>query len=144
MSRQTDLSRPTRQSTRMGWQRLLRPRAIITLTVALITLLSATVAFGQASVSYDLACRSLITASSGTIRGGNFGVTASSGLPIVPPQDSDTAPTYAIRSTDYGVRAGFLPSYPTTQSATINTPDQIYVQHLPLLYKVLYIIRGGC
>ena len=145
MSRQTDLSHPPQRSMRIGWPRLPRPRAIISLTVAFITLLSATVALGQASENFDLACRSLITASSGTITGGNFGVTAALGLPIVPPQDSDTAPTYAIRSTDYGVRAGFLPGYPTAQTSTAtNTPAQTYVQHLPLLYKVVYIIRGGC
>ena len=139
---------PLRLVRRLAWGRLRsRSRALIALVVTLFTLLSATVAFAQASSNFDLACRSLMTAGSSTMTGGNFGVTAALGMSIVPPRGPETPPTYAVRSTSYGVRAGFLPGYPNGQSAlaaSVETPDQSFVQHLPLLYKVVYLIRGGC
>jgi len=121
--------------------------------VAVITLLTATVAIAQSSQNFDLACRSIIAAGGRVSTGGNFAVIGALGGPIVPPKDSDTAPTYAVRSANFGVRAGFLPAYPNGQSAAVagadyqTTPahsEQTVIQRLPLLYKALYIIRGGC
>jgi hypothetical protein len=130
-------------------QRLRRGRAPIILIVALIALLSATVAIGQASQNFDLACRSILTGAGGTIAGGNFAAIGAFGLPMVPPKDSETAPTYAVRSPSFALRGGFLPGYPNgagTVSATTMTvlPEQELVQRLPIIVKMLRIVRGGC
>jgi hypothetical protein len=123
---------------------------MITLAV-LFALLSATAVIGQNSQNFDLACRSILSAGGGNITGGNFGVIGALGMPIVPPKDSDTAPTYAIRGGNFAVRAGFLPGYPNQPDATVAdaavapaVPEQDFVQRLPLINKVRILIRGGC
>lgn len=132
-------------------QRRLRPRAraLIVAIVALLALLSATVAIGQSSQDFDLACRGIL-ASGGTVSsGGSFAVIGAFGIPFAPPKNSDTTPTYAVRSNDFAVRGGFLPGYPTGHNiaATGNAPTidaQTNFQHLPWITKVGRIIRGGC
>jgi hypothetical protein len=134
-------------------QRLRRVRVLITVAVATFTLLSGTIAFGQASQDFDLACRSILTAGGGVSTNANYALIGALGVPIVPPKDSDTSPTYAVRSASYGLRAGFLPGYPNGQSAAVvetsqqDAPaldEQTIIQHLPRISKVLFIIRGGC
>lgn len=124
-----------------------RRRLLITLIATVTALLTTTVAIAQYAQDFDLACRSNFTASSGTITGGNFGVISAMGLPMVPPADSSTAPTYSARSSSFAIRAGFLPVYAPPQalrSSPINLPDLAFVQRLPRLYKVAYFIRFGC
>ena len=131
-----------RQSQRRGRIRL---HVLVALLALTITFVSAKAAFAQFSQNFDLACRSIMTAGGGVMRGGNFAVIGALGLPMVPPADSSTAPTYAVRSTNYGVRAGFLPGYPNGQGQTMTPPvivNKNFVQRLPLLYKVAYIVRG--
>ncbi|MCC6455170.1 MAG: hypothetical protein IT328_09535 [Caldilineaceae bacterium] len=134
-------------------RRLRRVRVLIAIAVATVTLLSGTIAFGQASQDYDLACRGLLTGGGGAIASANYAVTGAFGIPVAPPRDSQTSPTYAVRSASYGLRAGFLPAYPTGQAATVAetsqqrspaSDEQATIQRLPLIFKVLYIVRGGC
>ena len=130
---------------------LRRGRAAIITAVTLLALLSATVAIGQSSQDFDLACRGII-ASGGTVSsGGNFAVIDAFGIPFAPPQNSDTSPTYGIRSADFAVRGGFLPGYPRGQSVTAATAgtaptigSQTNVQRLPFIPNLRAIIRGGC
>lgn len=136
------------------WRKLRRSRAYLVTLVAMIALLSATVAIGQASENFDLACRSIISSGNQTISnpGANFAVIGTLGLPMVPVKDSDTAPTYTIRNATHAVRAGFLPGYPNGQRVAIaeetinaaNAPDQLNQQRLPIIFKVGRLVRGGC
>lgn len=139
------------------WRNLRQSRGYLFALVTMLALLSATVAIGQSSQDFDLACRSIISSGNQTITnpGANFGVIATLGQPIAAPKDSDTAPTYSIRNTTHAVRTGFLPGYPTSQRIAIaeetinaNAPDAIdqggYQQRLPLLFKVARVVRGGC
>jgi hypothetical protein len=132
---------------RQPWR---RGQTLILACAALIALLSTTVAIAQSSANFDLACRSILASGGGISSGDNFAVIAVLGLPMVPPQNSDTAPTYAVRSADFGVRAGFLPGYPNQQSATVVTQsapaarEETFIQRLPWLLRVQYIVRGGC
>jgi hypothetical protein len=128
-------------------------RLFIAIAVATLTLLSGTIAFGQASQDYDLACRGLLTGGGRVSTSANYAVTGALGIPIIPPRDSQTSPTYAVRSASYGLRAGFLPAYPTGQTTAVaetsqqTTPvldEQATIQRLPLIFKMLYIVRGGC
>lgn len=143
---------PTGKLQRGKLHSLRYPQAFIIMAVALIALLSATVAIGQASQNYDLACRSILSAAGHTSWNATHAVTGALGMPIVPPRDSELNPTYAIRSTNFGLRAGFLPGYPSDLNAGTNgtseeaTPAQgdMLVQRLPIISKTLYIIRGGC
>ena len=128
-------------------------RLLIVLAVAVLTLVAASVAIGQVSLNYDLACRGMLTAGGGVNTTNDFAVVGSLGVPIIPPKDSDTTPTYAVRSADFAVRGGFLPAYPNGQRATLvtnagesepATGEQALVQHLPIVRKAMRIIRGGC
>lgn len=150
----THLQQPQNQqkSTHVP-QRLRRLRALIAIVVATITLLSGTIAFGQASQDYDLACRGILTAGGQTSASATHAVTGALGVPVVPPRDSEISPTYAVRSTDYALRAGFLPAYPNGQAAAVAATsqqaapaidEQATIQRLPIIFKVLHIIRGGC
>lgn len=127
-----------------GWRQ--RIRTISLLLVALITMLTATVAFGQAAQDFDLACRSRMNGGGGISVGGNFGVLAAIGEPIAPQAETATLPTYSARSADFGLRAGFLPGYPTGTTAVTSAsdPDQSFVSRLPILYNIVRIVRGGC
>lgn len=166
------LTRPFAQLHTLSqhWRNLRRSRAYLVALIAILTTLSATVAIGQSSDSFDLACRSIISAGNQTMTnsGASFGVIGTLGLPMVPPKDSDTNPTYTIRNATHGVRAGFLPGYPNGQrvaiaeeiidgsnseaalatvDATGSAPtiiDQSHQQRLPLIFKVVRVIRGGC
>ena len=134
-----------RQALKRGQQRRLSWRYHMTILVAVITLFTVTEAYAQFSQDFDLACRSIMTGGGGVTSGGNFAVIGALGLPMVPPADSASAPTYSVRSTNFGVRAGFLPGYPNGD-APVSAPPTIiekdFVQRLPLLFKVAYIIRG--
>lgn len=128
-----------------GQQRRLSLRYLLTILVAVITLFTATEAYAQFSQDFDLACRSIMTGGGGVTSGGNFAIIGVLGLPMVPPADSASAPTYSVRSTSFGVRAGFLPGYPNGDAPVAAPPNIIekdFVQRLPLLFKVAYIIRG--
>jgi hypothetical protein len=133
-------------------QRLRRGRALIVVAVALTSLLVATVAIGQASQNFDLACRGMLAAGGLVTSNSNFAVIGAVGSPIIPPADSTTAPTYAVRSTNFGVRAGFLPAYPNgvtaeaalQPSAAVHPAQGDGFVRLPLLFKVGRIIRGDC
>lgn len=143
---------PKRQVATLGFRRPLgRVRTLIITLAAILAMLSATIVIGQSSQDFDLACRSIMSAGGGAITGGNFGVIAALGLPIVPPKDSETAPTYAIRGGNFAVRTGFLPGYPNQPGATTvdaaaapAVPEQDFVQRLPLINKVRILVRGGC
>jgi MFS family permease len=114
----------------------------------MLALLSATVAIAQASQDFDLACRIFPSGGGGTITGGQFAVTGALGSSIVPPRESETNPTYSVRSANYGLRGGFLPGYPTGQSfavTEVTVPSQsLFNQFLPTLYRVGDFVRGGC
>jgi hypothetical protein len=134
-------------------QRLRRGRTLIVIAVALVSLLAATVAIGQVSQNYDLACRGMLVAGGTVSAIGNYAVIGAMGSPIIPPADSTTPPTYAVRSANYAMRAGFLPAYPTggtaADSATLqqNAPDgsdQAASLRLPRVFSVGRIIRGTC
>ena len=143
---------PTQAATQPGHlQRLRRGRILLLIAMTLVSLLAATVAIGQVSRDFDLACRGLLLAGGRVTSGGNFAIVGAMGAPIIPPKDSETTPTYAVRSASYGVRAGFLPAYPNDASADAalehSDPlrsDQDIVQRLPILYKIGPLIRGGC
>lgn len=133
------------------WRNVRRSKAYLITLVAMLTILSATVAIGQSSANFDLACRSIISSGNQTMTnpGANLAVIGTLGLPLVPPKDSDTTPTYAIRNATHAVRAGFLPGYPNQaiDIAAADAPaslDQGYQQRLPMLFKALRIVRGGC
>jgi hypothetical protein len=128
-------------------------RTLIVGVLALLALLSATVAIGQSSNDFDLACRGILASGGRVVESGDFAMTGTLGVPIVPPKDSATAPTYAVRSNNYGVRAGFLPAYPNGQRAAVagtaqeSAPaysEQQMVQRLPIIEKFVRIVRGGC
>lgn len=129
------------------WKRFRRSRTYIIVLVATIAILASGVAIGQASQNYDLACRSVMTGGGGTVTSANYGVIAALGMPMVPPADA-TPPTYSVRSANYGLRAGFLPGYPTGVAATADSPsfiDQLTnITRLPLLFKEGSIVRSGC
>ncbi len=150
-SQQRQEAHDPQPATRGNWQWLRRGRSLVIALVTMLTLLSAAVAIGQVSQDYDLACRGLVASGGGVTSSGNFAVIGALGIPFAPPKNSDTAPTYAVRSADFAVRGGFLPGYPNGQSAGIadtgTTPtnsEQATVQHLPLIFKMRRIIRGGC
>ncbi len=127
-----------------------RGRTLIIAIIAGVALLSATVAIGQSSQDFDLACRSIIAAGGAVTSGGDFALIGTLGVPIAPAKESETAPTYAVRSTDFGLRAGFLPAYPNGQRATVaaqrvpSSSEQAFVQRLPIVFKMIHLIRGGC
>jgi len=132
-------------------QQLKRGQTLIVTVVALLTLLSATVAIGQASQDYDLACRSIMSGGGRIIGAGNFGVNGALGIAIAAPNDGSSPPTYSVHSADYGLRAGFLPGYPTGQAATAavatiapNQGDPQAVVHMPIIYGMIVAVRGGC
>jgi hypothetical protein len=114
----------------------------------MLALVSATVAIAQASQDFDLACRLFPSGGGGTITGGQYAVTGALGSSIVPLRESETNPTYSVRSTNYGLRGGFLPGYPIGQNSAITevtVPAQTpFNQFLPTLYKVGAFVRGGC
>jgi hypothetical protein len=141
---QNPLTRMLQQCAHRGLRRI---RALILALATLVALLSATIAIGQASLDFDLACRSEMTATSVVASDSNFGVISALGLAVVPPRDSETQPTYSVRSADFGVRAGFLPGYADSESAAVaNTeiPNQPFVQYLPVVHRVVRMVRGGC
>jgi hypothetical protein len=130
---------------------LRRARALALIVVTTVALLSATVAIGQASLAYDLACRSVISGGGGIVSGGVYGLHGTLGVPIAPPKEAELAPTYAVRSADFGLRAGFLPGYSNALSVSkagvseaSASPDQAFVQRLPWVTKFGRIVRGGC
>jgi hypothetical protein len=129
------------------WQRLRRSRAYLLVLVGLIAMLTATVAIGQVSQNYALACRSLFTAGSGTMTNSNYGIIAALGMPIVPPADGNP-PTYSVRGGNFALRAGFLPGYPTSVAASAESPSLLeqfsnFVR-LPLIFKGGAIVGGEC
>lgn len=128
-------------------------RRLTVLAVAGLALLAASVAIGQVSQDFDLACRGIITATGGASLSSNFAITGALGVPIAPPKETDTNPTYTVRSADYAVRGGFLPAYPNAQSAAVAAVDSQsapaiieadVIQRLPFVRKTMRIIRGGC
>ena len=134
-------------------QWLRRWRVFVMSAVTLFALFAASVAIGQVSQSYDLVCRGMLTSGGRVSTDDNFAIIGALGVPVVPPKASDTSPTYAVRSTDYAVRGGFLPAYPNGQAAVVaadgsqSVPDiseQAMVQHMPIIRKAIRIIRGGC
>lgn len=141
-------------STRSVLRQLRRGRAFIVMAAALVSLLVATVAIGQASQNFDLACRGMLTAGGLVSTSGNYAVIGAMGSPIIPPTDSSTPRTYAVRSNSFAVRAGFLSAYPNDVSAADTATIQQsppagieqggFLQHLPLLAKAGQIIRGTC
>lgn len=132
--------------TRTTAARSIRTLAVV--LVGVVTLLSATVAFAQVSKDYDIACRSWLTATGGTISNGTVSLSGALGVPIAPPRDSELTPTYSVRSPSYGLRGGFLPGYPTglhKPSVKLEPPAQgNFVQRLPIIYKVMFVVRFGC
>jgi hypothetical protein len=141
---------PTKHAAR---HRLRRWRISVVLAVTFFALFAASVAIGQVSQSYDLACRGMLTAGGRVSATNDFAIIGALGVPVVPPKDSNTSPTYAVRSTDYAVRGGFLPAYPNGQAAEVaadaaqSAPaisEQATVQRLPIVRKAMRIIRGGC
>lgn len=139
------LARPAHFSKPSPRRARIRLRVLVALLALTIPFVSTKDAFAQFSQDFDLACRTIMTAGGSVIRGGSFAVNGALGLPMVPPADSGTAPTYAVRSTNYGVRAGFLPGYPNGDGPAVTPPvivNKNFVQRLPLLFKVAYIVRG--
>ncbi len=144
---------PQKSRQQIAMRLLRRWRQLTLLVVAGLALLAASVAIGQASQNYDLACRSILTATGGTTVSSNFAVTGALGIPIAPPKESNTNPTYAIRSADYAVRGGFLPAYPNEQSAAVTVSaaqsepvmsEAGVIQRFPFIRKMTRIVRGGC
>lgn len=142
--------KPTQQ---VAMRHLQRWRQLTLLMVAGLALLAASVAIGQASQNYDLACRGILTATGGTTMSSNLAVTGALGNSIVPPKESDTNPTYAVRSADYAVRGGFLPAYPNAQGAEVAlaaSKSEHFMseagvsQRFPFIRKMTHIVRGGC
>lgn len=123
-----------------------RQRTVILLAAAVIALLAAGVALGQASTNFDLACRSHFTAAGGTTTTTNrvFGITGALGVPAAGTTLSGVL----------GVRSGFLPGYPVEQTlraegdldqaAPAQDEQGPLRLHLPILRQFTRIVRGGC
>jgi hypothetical protein len=108
--------------------------------IILAALATTGVALAQSSVAYDLACRGVLDSGGGqsTGTGGNVGVIGAIGQ----------SPAGAARSTNYGVRGGYIqPSSPPAVAAApamIAADSQTGRTLLPFLGKVMRVVRGGC
>lgn len=122
-----------------------RRRLVILTVVALVALLSATVVIGQASQNYAISCGYVISSGGGSVASANFGVIGSLGNPIVPP---NTAPGYAVRSTNFSLHAGFLPSTSNTAAAASSISPNVgnagIVTHMPFIANMIASIIGSC
>jgi hypothetical protein len=137
---------PTNTRISRTTARIIRMYAVV--LVGLASLLSTTIVFAQVSKDYDIACRSWLTATGGTISNGSYSLSGALGVPIAPPRDSELTPTYSVRSPSHGLRGGFLPGYPTglhKPNVKLEPPAQgNFVQRLPIIYKVMFVVRFGC
>jgi len=120
--------------------------------VALVALLSATVVIAQASQNFAIACGSIIDGGGGDVTSAHYSAITALGIPMVPPNDGSAAPSYAVRSANYGLRAGFLPGYSTGGQVSVATaattaPNSGNVQavtRMPIIYGMIRAMLGGC
>ena len=135
------------RSSYMSERTVLRLCSLLVIALTAAAILSASVAMGQASLDYDLACRSVMSSGGGTSTLGFYGLTSALGNPIAPVKETEINPTYSARSALYALRAGFLPGYPSkpaAAAANLTEPEQNFVQRLPIIGKVLRVVRAGC
>jgi hypothetical protein len=133
-----------------GRDRPRRQRWVIFTLVALVALLLATVVVAQASQNFAISCGYVIDGGGGAIASANFGVVAALGNPIVPPNDGSAAPSYAVRSANFGLRAGFLPNTTTTVASASTasiSPDATLtstITRMPFIANMIGFVIGSC
>ena len=114
-------------------------RRITAIALAVVALLlTATVGLAQSSAGYDLACRGALTSGGGFQATDVYGVLGAVGRS---PAGESTSP-------NYGIHGGYVQpgSFTTAATADAAAPKADPGQRnlLPLIGRVVRIVRGGC